>query len=734
MVFYASVGRKEEAREKALLLEEGLKNKSFTDTLKRATFANNLGVEYMQYENYEKAFYYFKDALAYYEAVYGPDNDFKAEIYVNMGTLFQVQDKLEDCAVYLNKAADEYKKRSVDDNAGNINTLCNLAAILHNLNKPDLAEPIVNKAFETAKKFNVTQSDVLEQLYLSKAQNAADLDQVKQSMEYFNKYLDLKYKQIEQNFSYMTETEKMYFLEQFELNIKNFYTTIINNIDKYPELIKTLLDFRIKTKAFLLNNLSKIKQAINAINDPLLNEKFEQLKLKRESSAKLLSFDTQAYPYALVEASSLKSEADILEKEISARVSGMDLVNHATKTDWRSIQKQLAPNEAAIEIFQSHLIYETSGKGTNYTYLIIRSNGNPIAVSINRELSWENEVLNLYRNSIDLKKDEPDLYRRLWQAVDEKLVGVTTIFVSPDGIYNQINLNTLFNASTKKYVIEEKNIHLLSSLRDLSELKQAKLKKPEYSVLFGNPRFDYDISKLTNNKNDVSTSLATRGAYGFVLSELPGTKTEVTLIKNTLEKSGLRTVVFSEEKANEAELKKIKNPDVLHLATHGFFLEDVKDADLAGYAKVEKEFYQNPMMRSGIFLSGANKTYEINTGNVTGIKDFEDGMLTAFEAMNLSLDKTELVVLSACETGLGKVKNGEGVYGLQRAFKLAGAKAIIMSLWPVSDEATKDLMISFYSSWSKSGDLYAAFKEAQLDLKKKYPEPYYWGAFILNGK
>lgn len=736
MIFCSNVGRKDEAAGLALELEAGMKNKDFVDTLKRATFASNLAIIYLQYGNYNKAQQYFKDALMYYEAVYGPDNAFKAEIYVNMGTLFQVQENYQDCAKYLNKAADIYSKTVREETPDQINTICNLVMILHNVEQYKTAEPYINKALEIAKKHNVTQTDILDQLYISKAQIAADLDQVKDAMEYFNKYLDLKYSQIEQSFSYMTENEKMFFLEQFEMNIKNFYTTILNNIDKYPGLIKSLLDFRLKTKAFLLNNLSKIKEKIHELNDPALNEKFEDLKLKRESIAKLLAFDTNEYPYALAEASALKGEADQLEKEISLKVSGISAAGNIKAIDWKSVQKQLGPNEAAIEVFQSYLLYDKDqGKGTNYTYIIVKQKGEPVAVSIDRKISWEDEVLGLYRSSIDNKKDEPDLYRRLWKSVDEKMQGITTVYVSPDGIYNQVNLNTLYNADSKKYLLEEKDIHLLTSLRDLADLKQSKFKKPEYSVLVGNPKFDYDISKLNNKQdNNMSAAVATRGAYGFVLSELPGTKEEVEVIRSTMEKNVVRSLLLTEENANERDIKKIKNPDVLHIATHGFFLEDPKEEDLTGYAKVEKEYYKNPMMRSGIFFSGANRTYEINTANISGLSEFEDGMLTAYEAMNMSLDKTELVVLSACETGLGKVKNGEGVYGLQRAFKLAGAKSIIMSLWPVSDDATKDLMISFYSSWIRTGNLYAAFKEAQLEVKKKYPQPYYWGAFILSGK
>lgn len=734
IVFYCNVGREAEAKELVPEIEEGLKNKNFTDTLKRATFANNLGIHFKEWGDMDKSIKYFKEALKYYEAIYGPDNLFMAEVYVDMATSYFSVEKYEDVADYLNKAAGVYSKTKLEENVGSIDMICNLAVILKEVNNAKEAESYVNKTLDIVRKYKVTQPELLERVYLTKAEVAADLNKVKDAMEYFNKYLDLKYSQVEQNFSFMTENEKLFFLEEFENNIRNFYTTILNHMEDYPELIKTLLDFRLKTKSLLLNNLSKIRQAISETNDPLLATKFEDLKLKRETIAKLMSFNTSDYPNALSEATQLKVEADGLEKEISLKVSASFGWDFFTKSNWKSIQKLLSPGEAAIEVFQSYLVYNNNqGKGTNYTFLVIKPTGEPLALSIDRPIQWEEEVMISYRKSIESQKNDPELYRRLWKFVDDKMGEYGTFYISPDGIYNQVNLNTLYDGEKNKFLIEQKNIHLLTSLNDLEYIKRNEIKKPQNCVLVGNPRFDFDLSKL-NAKNQTQDALATRGAFGFVLSELPGTKEEVKMIKATLDKSVIKTTLLTEENANEGAVKKIKNPDVLHLATHGFFLEDPKDEDLAGYEKMEQEYYKNPMMRSGVFFSGANKDYALNTSNASSISEVEDGMLTAYEAMNLSLDKTELVVLSACQTGLGKVRNGEGVYGLQRAFKLAGAKSVIMSLWPVSDEATKDLMISFYDSWAKSGNIYEAFKQAQLDVKKKYPEPYYWGAFVLNGK
>jgi CHAT domain-containing protein len=730
--FYANIGRDDEAMELSQELEKSMERSDFTDTLKRAVFAHNLGIHYKNWGNFSKSHFYFKEALRYYAAVYGPENSMAAQIYLDMGTTFFVENKWEEVTRCLKKAAELMGKFQQDENINTIGTLCNLAIILKEINNPEQGTKYADKALDLVKKLNVTQQDVLEQAYLTKAQLAADVGRIQESMDYFRKYLDLKYSFLEQTFSYMTESEKLFFLEEFEKEIRNYYSVILNNIKEYPELIKTLLDFRLKTKSLLLNNLSKIKEKIRNQKNPGLEARFDAMCMKRETIAKLMNFNTDEYPQALSEAQKLKVEADQMEKEISLSLS-TSLSSEKT-IFWKDLQKSLTPGEAAIEIFQSYLIYDNNqGKGTNYTFIILKDKGDPIAVSIDRPENWETQVLLAYRNSIANMKTDASLYARLWQLVSDQVKDCKTLYVSPDGIYNQINLNTLYHAQTSKYLIEETELHVMSSLRMIPDLKNTVEKKPQSAVLIGNPRFDLDLTKVTTSDKNLYAS-AKRGAFGFVLSELPGTKSEVDNIQKTLNASGILTTVFTEDAATEKQVKKIKSPDILHIASHGFFMEDFKDEQLAGYSKLEKDYYKNPMLRCGLFLSGSNNTYSITNQNSSSINDFEDGMLSAFEAMNLKLDNTQLVVLSACETGLGKVKNGEGVFGLQRAFKLAGAKSIIMSLWAVSDDATKDLMTKFYSIWAKQGNQYNSFREAQLELKKTFPEAVYWGAFVMYDK
>lgn len=225
---------------------------------------------------------------------------------------------------------------------------------------------------------------------------------------------------------------------------------------------------------------------------------------------------------------------------------------------------------------------------------------------------------------------------------------------------------------------------------------------------------------------------AQRFMNGNTVTELPGTRAEVNAIEMLL-KPKLEVTKYIASDASEEKMKSMEAPRLLHIATHGFFLDDISGDDdnqrgMTGVAN--STLAENPLLRSGLLLAGAGRTIsDGRQGDQT-----EDGVLTAFEAMNLNLNQTDMVVLSACETGLGQVQTGEGVYGLQRAFRAAGAQSVLMSLWKVDDQATQKLMTGFYSEWLSKGKKQTAFREAQVKLRQQFPHPYYWGAFVMMGE
>jgi CHAT domain-containing protein len=174
------------------------------------------------------------------------------------------------------------------------------------------------------------------------------------------------------------------------------------------------------------------------------------------------------------------------------------------------------------------------------------------------------------------------------------------------------------------------------------------------------------------------------------------------------------------------------SPQVIHLATHGYFFPDTKNRDeVRGMRDDEPVFKTSdqPMIRSGLILAGGNHAWK--TGRPLR-PDVEDGILTAYEISQMDLSGTELVVLSACETGLGDIDGNEGVYGLQRAFKIAGAKYLVMSLWQVPDQQTQELMAAFYENWlTKKMGIPDAFRAAQQSVRDRYDHPFFWAGFVL---
>ncbi|MFA6570636.1 MAG: CHAT domain-containing protein, partial [Bacteroidota bacterium] len=397
---------------------------------------------------------------------------------------------------------------------------------------------------------------------------------------------------------------------------------------------------------------------------------------------------------------------------------------------WTDIRNVLKKDEAVVEIvrfrkygmvpnkFNESVMVPGFTDTVVYVAMIITSNtkDNPEIVLMTNGTDLENKFIKQMRRAVVVYKYEDlDSYDVYWKKIADKLKGISTVYLSLDGVYNQMNVNALLNPQTGKYLLEELDIRIVTNPKDIITYQKQKKKNIENTaVLFGDPKYNIDSTNST-----VSIAL------------LPGTREEIKKISLDLKEHQWETKEYMGDSAKESTLKAIVSPRVLHIATHGKFLSDAKKANINLTGGNEKKLNENPLMLSMLLFTGAENTILSPKEKQF---DSDDGILTAYEAMNLDLDNTELVILSACETGLGEVRNGEGVYGLQRAFQVAGAKTLIMSLWTVSDEATQELMSNFYTHWLDGMNKRDAFRTAQLELKQKFSSSYYWGAFQMIGE
>jgi CHAT domain-containing protein/tetratricopeptide (TPR) repeat protein len=358
---------------------------------------------------------------------------------------------------------------------------------------------------------------------------------------------------------------------------------------------------------------------------------------------------------------------------------------------------------------------------------------------IERDLFFDYKLEASVKDKATELKNET-FYNIFWRPIAQKIGDARTVYVSLGGIYNNINLNTLYNPEIGKYLIEEKDIRIVNSVRDFVLMKEREKKQytSTTSALYGFPDFNGNTTKsfdstdylaATRDLSQIWIDSLTRG--GMKASALPATKIEVEQISETFKKNGWDVQTYTGEAASEYNLKNEDSPRVLHLATHGYFFEDLpQDENNDRLMGIDRQrIVQDPMLRSGLLFAGANKTLQGQETNG------ENGLMSAAEASLLNLSETQLVVLSACETGKGEIKNSEGVYGLRKAFADAGAQNIIMSLWKVDDKVTQEFMTHFYEIWlNEKTTIREAFNRTQLEIKAKYPQPYYWGAFILLGE
>jgi CHAT domain-containing protein len=385
--------------------------------------------------------------------------------------------------------------------------------------------------------------------------------------------------------------------------------------------------------------------------------------------------------------------ADI-EKELAQHFNVFTEEERAEYHSWQEVSNVLPDSTAVVDIIQfrnyfAKIVDNQIDQGfedvPHYVAFVIKKDSVIIPTTWDRSIDF-NKGLSLYTNALKFGIQDKFTFKIFWEPIQQHIADIKKIYLSPDGIYHKINPAVLYDHGRKKYVADEHNIINITSGKDLLYADPVEFNRE--AKIIGNP----DFSNVQTDEK---------------LGQLPGAEEEAKDITRILDVRKWKTETFYFSDATEDHVKLIQNPGVMHIATHGFFKDDPDNVD--------------PLHSSGLFLS------RLPDSN-------NDGILTAYEAMNLLLDHTSLVVLAACETGLGTVENGEGVFGLQRAFLVAGADNVLISLVKINDKAARRFMNLLYEQLRNEEDPQRAFFNARHLYRQEDPNPYNWGAYVLVTK
>jgi len=502
-------------------------------------------------------------------------------------------------------------------------------------------------------------------------------------------------------FNTMSEPEKSVFWNSLKPNLDAYLSFVIHTANGNQSLLKDAYKIWLKTKGMIIQSTRKTREAILNGTDTATQRLFNNwLDLKNEL-ASYYSSPLEDLKEDKLDLTEMERRANAMEKELSRRSAVFTTGYLQQETGFDQVRTKLNEGEAVVEVMRVMNEYGSNKGEPEYAAFVFRNNSQaPGLVRLLKGAALEKQAPKTYR--ISVLKNLPDnrSYPDLWQPLEKELGDSRTIYFSADGMYNTINLNTLQRGDSS-YLLDRYKLVYISSSKILANGFNAAEPGNSNAVLLGSPVF----------------------GEGSLVPPLPGTLAEVNEIGIVLNTQMLIRI-YMELEATEENIKNVKRPGLLHMATHGFFYSNPEYIRTGIQVSKAKD---NILLRSGLYLNGsgaANKT-ELELGNKN------DGVLYAYEAMNLDLQGTGMVVLSACETGLGEIVNGEGVYGLCRAFQVAGAKKIIMSLWKVDDQATRLLMKKFYEYWIQSKDAQEAFIRAQKATRIQYPQSNYWGAFVL---
>ena len=529
---------------------------------------------------------------------------------------------------------------------------------------------------------------------------------------------------IQDMFAFMSGAERATYWKHFENYLPMLNLIIYDGgiTDNFGAIYDNILE----SKGLLLRSTNAIRDAILDSGNKEDIENYVRIgQLKQQL---LVESDTD-------KRSALETEIENLDKKLTQQVNSYANFKASKNIQWQAVRDALSKDYVAIEFYNIPILWgldsiQTMDGEPRYCALILRKDYKyPHIVPLFKESQLEGlDREDLYETD--------SIYNLIWKPLESELKGVKNIYFSADRELHKIGIEYA-PVSEKENIADRYNLYRLSSTRVLAENKNKS--KKESAVLYGGLKYDLGKDELIaeSRSGEYHPASATRAfssnntRYG--VKYLPGTLKEVEEISHNFSKT---PQVITDVAGTEESFKSLAgtSTDIIHLATHGFFWTD-EDAKNRSYVtflnpnnKAQQSNEDNALMRSGLFFSGAN----IGLKGESLPDDVEDGVLTALELSNMNLGNVDMVVMSACQSGLGET-SGEGVFGLQRGFKLAGANSLLMSLWQVDDAATQKLMTEFYRNYLSGKSKHESLRLAQKLLRdnSEYSDPEYWAAFVL---
>ena len=718
------------------------------------TVLNNIGELYTEEEKYQESEPYFKQVIAIGEKSLNPDDPTLATWYNNLAEAYEGEHKYADAEALYRKAYAINLKTLGPEHPMTAQYSQNLANLLGIESKFPEAEARYPSALGIFKKtYGPRHTDVadLEFDWAAERFHAGDR---RGASPLFDDYFFIMHTFFLDQYQYMNERDRLQLLARSKDSFPMYFSFCLRYHAEDPSLAAKMYDILLWQKGLVGNSIAALRAKIAASGDAEAVSLLGQLSDLKTRLAQLLDNPGSDHAQWQAQVSQLQTQTDATEQQLLARSRSLTQEKSLEKVTWRDVQKTLKPGEAAVEFAHFDYLNGDGHTRTGYYVALVVTPETRIApkfIVIGKSADLEAGAVADYAGRLSkfgaTISAKSTFYRAFWKPLEPALKGATRVYLSPDGILNQASLGIVPD-DQGRLLMERYDLRIVPSTRDV--LRASPMTAADSAVLLGGPDFDLKperyLDSLAQLNNSVSGDAEVRYAAirgsalpvardlsvgghcplpdSGILCPLPGAADEVSGIDELLTRKQWQASLYQGDQALEEAIQAVHHPRLLHIATHGFFLPD------------QKSVKQDPMLRSGLYFAGADNTL---AGNAPP-EGADNGVLTAYEAEQLDLEGTELVVLSACDTGLGSAQNGEGVFGLNRALQEAGAQAVVMSMWSVPDQETRELMQLFYANWLGGVEKHEALRQAELKerevVKQRYGHdlPYYWGAFVMVGR